>query len=382
MTEAAIGSNLRRIRSARRLSQKQISETAGISLGAYRNLEAHKSTPRLDTLQALAGALEVPIQDLLSPVLELKAARFRSFKRLRSRAQILANVSRWLGDFVELENLLGERGEFRLGKFGPADGGKEQPAAAAAWARQQLGLDEDEPVYDICGLLEAKGIKVRSLGVASDAFFGLSVAPSDGGPAIVVNTWERISVERWIFTAAHELGHLILHLGDYEVDARDESEVEEKEANIFAANFLMPSQAFAKEWKDTYGMPFIDRVLKVKRIFRVSYRTVLFRLAEGRPDTAEIWKAFQIQHKRRYGRTLLKRDEPEAMAMDAFRASFPEQSPAREPERLSRADFLEDRLSRLVRMAIDRSAITLARGAEILGLSLQEMRELSASWVG
>ncbi len=51
-------------------------------------------------------------------------------------------------------------------------------------------------------------------------------------------------------------------------------------------------------------------------------------------------------------------------------------------ERLSKADFVEDRLSRLVRRAIDKSAITLSRGAEILGLSLQEMRELSASWVG
>lgn len=46
----------------------------------------------------------------------------------------------------------------------------------------------------------------------SDDFFGLSIGPADGGPAVVVNVWDGISVERWIFTAAHELGHLVLHL--------------------------------------------------------------------------------------------------------------------------------------------------------------------------
>jgi Zn-dependent peptidase ImmA (M78 family) len=245
-----------------------------------------------------------------------------------------------------------------------------------------MGLHEDEPIRDLCGLLEARGIKVLPLPVASDAFFGLSVAPIDGGPAVVVNTWDRISVERWIFSAAHELGHLILHLADYEIEAKEEAEAEEREANVFAAHFLMPNGAFQKEWSSTYGMAFVDRVLKVKRIFRVSYRTVLYRLAEGRKNKGEIWKAFQVDHKRRYGKTLLKHDEPKTVATDAFRASFPEPSPAQEPERLSQADFVEDRLSRLVRKAIDQSAITLARGAEILGLSLPEMQELSTSWVG
>ncbi len=212
--------------------------------------------------------------------------------------------------------------------------------------------------------------------------FGLSVAPDDGGPAIVVNTWDRISVERWIFTAAHELGHLVLHLKDYDVDQKDEGKAEEREANIFAGHLLMPEEAFRREWDDTYGMAFVDRVLKVKRMFRVSYGTVLYRLSEALADKAGLWRGFQLDHKRRYGKTLRRLDEPEALAADAFRASSPEPSPAGEPERLSKADFVEDRLSRLVRRAIEKSAITLSRGAEILGLSLQEMRELSASWVG
>lgn len=55
-------------------------------------------------------------------------------------------------------------------------------------ARRYFGLSEREPVYDICGLFEAKDIKVHSVDVANDAFMGLSVAKGDGGPAIIVNT--------------------------------------------------------------------------------------------------------------------------------------------------------------------------------------------------
>jgi len=306
--------------------------------------------------------------------------RFRSFKRLKSRGQILARVSGWLRNFNELEEMLGESQTDRFSEL-IAPLHDRDPVPLAASLRDAFGLDTSEPIRDICGLLEEHGIKVLPVEIASDAFFGLSVAPDDGGPAIVVNTWERISVERWIFTAAHELGHLILHLDEYDVSEQEESEQQEKEANRFAGHFLMPHEAFRDEWNDTYGMAFVDRVLKVKRMFRVSYRTVLYRLAEERDDRSEVWKQFQIQYKQRHGRTLLKEDEPQALATDEFHASSPETHRAGEPDYLSPSDFQEDRLSRLVRRAVEDGVITLSRAAEILDLSLRDMRRLSAAWV-
>jgi hypothetical protein len=38
-------------------------------------------------------------------------------------------------------------------------------------------------------------------------------------------------------------------------------------------------------------------------------------------------------------------------------------------------------ISRLVRKAIEDEVISLSRGAEVLRLSLKQMRELSASWI-
>ena len=375
---SVIGANLRRLRAERGLTQAEVAASAGITRLAYRNLETGLSQPRTETLQELARALEAGIQDLVTPVVELRHVRFRSFQRLNTREQILAEVGRRLRDFNEIEEILADRIEPGLA----AVAGSLPPADAAASTRELFRLGPCEPVRDICGLLEANGIKVLPLRVASDAFFGLSVAPAGGGPAVAVNVWERISVERWIFTAAHELAHLVLHLEDYDVVEKEEEKRQEREANLFASQFLMPQAVFAKEWEETRGMALFDRVLKVKRMFRVSYRTVLYRLSETGAYGSEIWRRFQAEAKRRTGRTLLKDDEPDALAVDAFRASFPEPSRAAEPEDLSPADFMEDRLFRLVRRAVEEEEITLARGAEILGLPLEEMRQLSASWMG
>jgi len=382
MAANTIALNLRRLRKAKELTQERLAEKSGLSRAAYRNIETGKSVPRVSNLQAIAVALEVPIAQLVAPVHALQAVRFRSNKRMRSREQILVDVGRWLSDFGDLEEILDDRVEYKLDDIHERlKACENRGEAAAALARDALGLDAEEPIRDICGLLESGGIKVGEQKVASHDFFGLSVAAKDGGPAVVVNTWERISVERWIFTAAHELGHLILHLSDYDVTRTDEEKKHEEEANAFAAAFLMPNASFQKEWDETYGLALVDRILKVKRIFRVSYRTVLHRLASHYRGPGNIWARFQIDYKRRYGRTLLRDDEPDALAQDAFRASFPEDSSACEPDKLSPVDFTQDRLFRLVRRAIEQEKISLGRGAEVLGRSLQDMRELTASWV-
>lgn len=383
MAENSIALNVRRLRMAKDFSQERLAGKSGLSRAAYRNIETGKSEPRVSNLQAIAAALEVSIQQLVEPVQELRAVRFRSKKRMRSREQVLVDVGRWLRDFDDIEDILDDREPYKLDDIRKQlKVRKNRGEAAAALAREAFGLDTEEPVRDICGLLESGGIKVGEQKVASHDFFGLSVAAAGGGPAVVVNTWERISVERWIFTAAHELGHLILHLSDFDVIHSDEAKEHEQEANAFAAPFLMPEVSFRKEWDETYGLAFVDRVLKVKRIFRVSYRTVLHRLAAGYRGPGNIWARFQADFRRRYGRSLLRDDEPDALAQDAFRASFPEDRSAGEPDSLSPADFIQDRLSRLVRQAIEQEKISLGRGAEVLGISLQEMRDLTASWVG
>ncbi len=377
-----IGANLRRIRESKGFTQEHVATLSGLSRPAYRNIETGDSMPKVSTLQNIAAGLGVRLEDLVSPVRTLEHVRFRALKRMKSRDQILTDVARWLEDFDYLEDLLDDKISYKVGglarQLAAVPQGASRARQAAQSARKEMGLAPKEPIRDTAGLLESRGIKLYPFILASDDFFGLSVSTQDGGPAIVVNVWERIAVERWIFSAAHELGHLLLHLEAYQVDETQEDEEHEHEANIFASHFLMPDDAFEPEWSETYGLAFVDRVLKVKRIFQVSYKTVLYRLSEGYGSS--VWERFQVGFKSRTGRTLRVMDEPEALLPCSFHQSMSEVLRSQEPDSLSASDFVEDRLSKLVRLAIEREDITLSRGAEVLRLDLDTMRDRVASW--
>lgn len=385
MSVETLGCNLQRLRLARGLSQEKLALAAGISRIAYINIERRRSEPRPDTLRALAKVLQVRVPELLAEAPALKRVRFRSLKRLKRREQVLVEVGQKLRDFVALESQLKivDCQNFDVPRAVAAKAKYQGVPAVAAAMRDQFGLTEREPVYDICGLLERQGIKVLSVNMATDAFLGLSVSEEDGGPAVVVNTWERLPVEHWIFSAAHELAHLLMHLQAYRVDEELEDRNEERDADAFASHFLMPDAVFNREWGDTVGLPLFDRVLKVKRVFRVSWRTVLYRLAEGLSDPnqrRQLWIHFSNAYQQRNSKVLLKMDEPEGVGADAYRALSDLHRAGPEPAGMDRHDFQGDRLWRLVRQAILSREITMTRGAEILGIRLNDMRDLAESW--
>ena len=369
----SLTANLRRIRSERDYSQADLAERAGLSKQGYHLIESGVSEPRSSTLSALARALRVPLAELLRPVEKLEHVRFRSEEPLRTRPAVEARVAAWLHDYRELEQIVGceQQPPPKLKAHEAAS-----PELAAVAARRRLGVAPGEPIRDACGLLEDNGVKVGTIPFATSRFFGLSIGPGGGGPAIVVNTWERITVERWIFTLAHELGHLMLHLGDYDASERDEDPAHEREADLFAACFLVPRDVFEKEWEQSRGLDIIDRVMKAKRMFRVSWRTILHRATELGDETA--WGRFHGAYERKHGSLLERTEEPRALGSGDFRPS-----PAtREPKGLDEADFREDRLMRLVRDAVEREHISLSRAAEILRMSLSDVRALSAGWGG
>lgn len=202
---------------------------------------------------------------------------------------------------------------------------------------------------------------------------------------MIVNRWERISVERWIFTAAHELGHILMHLHAYDVEQAEENDEEEVEANLFATHFLMPEATFDEEWREARGLGFVERVFKVKRIFRVSWKTVVYRIAARSEDPSRVWAQFYIAYKRQHGISLRATEEPEGLGTEIFGSSghwaAPVPKVADEPEHLSPCDFVEDRLRRLVRVGVEEGRLTVSRAAEVLGTDVETMRRLRASWL-
>lgn len=366
MNVQVLAQNIRRLRTKNHFSQRTLAVSSGISLPAIKNMELAKSKPRMKTVQAIARALDVKLHELFLPVRILKNVRFRSGKSKQYRENILADISRWLEDFNFLEEVLDERIHSRLNEVRDQCS-REDIILSAKTCRVKLGLRETEPIYDICGLLENAGIKLYPISIFSDGFFGLSVGEDDGGPAIVVNVWKRIPVERRIFTAAHELGHLMLHREAYDVSQSEENAEEEREADLFAGHFLLPPQGFQKEWNEAAGLHLVDRVFKIKRIFHVSYKTVLVRLIESGAVDNSIWKRFNLAYQQRFNKKLPFKEEPMGIGTT-------------EPFGLQRFDFYEDRFSRLVRKAIETDKISLSRGAEIFRIGIEEMQGLLENW--
>jgi Zn-dependent peptidase ImmA (M78 family)/DNA-binding XRE family transcriptional regulator len=362
--------NLYRIRKSRDLNMEPLADLIGLSRIAYSNLENGKSQPKSSTLAALSKALQTDINDLLSDPPEFTSLRFRSNKILNKtqenmRKQLLYDVHRWLQDYNELSSLLGYSKPEQL-KVRSSD-----PVKAAAEFRKFLNLDADEPVLDIIGLLEKYGIRFYLKESKLNKFFGFSVGPVDGGPAIVVNTEKGISIERQIFTVAHELAHLLLHRSSFKPEEVSEIDTEEKEADRFAGHFLLPQCGFNRELNESKGLHWIDAVLHIKRKFRVSYKTILHRIIENeRIPAKDLHPEFSVEMKKRYKISLKNHYEPYPI----------EEEIGQEPVPLDSADFVEDKLSRLVREAYEKEEISLSRAAEILRLSVSDMRRLINNW--
>jgi predicted secreted protein len=108
---------------------------------------------------------------------------------------------------------------------------------------RQLGIVTTRPI-DVFNVIRSLGIFLQFRPL--DKLYGAFLSPSDGTFGILLHSKHPLSLRR--FTAGHELGHFILDHGP-DTDTKDEInegsnysklEPQEKEANMFAAAFLMP----------------------------------------------------------------------------------------------------------------------------------------------
>ena len=75
------------------------------------------------------------------------------------------------------------------------------------------------------------------------------------------------------FTIAHEIGHLLL---EHTCNGREEGTHNEQEANIFAAELLMPASAIKKDFKIT------PNIEDLSKLYRVSAESLSIRLMDAR----------------------------------------------------------------------------------------------------
>jgi Zn-dependent peptidase ImmA (M78 family) len=146
-----------------------------------------------------------------------------------------------------------------------------------------------EPV-DVAKLARAIGVKVQEQ-PAEDDLSGFLYRDRRQKTAVIgVNSTHHVNRRR--FTTAHELGHYLLHDFDnvhvdrqFKVWLRSEAssqgtDLEEKEANLFAAEILMPASFIERDVQRISAFDLMDEevIAKLAARYGVSTQAMTFRL--------------------------------------------------------------------------------------------------------
>ena len=302
-------------RKRRRLTAKTLADMLGVSPVTLSRWENGSSSPEETTILQISNALGFPgaffLQDDLDEM-RSEAASFRSLTSMSAKERDAALAS---GAFAFLfSDWVSTR--FNLPDNALVDlSAHTDPETAAYILRQEWGLGQ-QPIPDMVKLLESKGVRVFSLAENTRTVDAFSCWRDDT-PYIFLNTYK--SAEHSRFDAAHELGHLVLHKhggpnqaretnldrdSDYSAFAVVDDREAEREANLFASCFLMPTDDLIPRVK---GVTSLDELVKAKSRWRVSVAALAYRLHKLKKLSDWQYRTFCIQMNQRSYRT----SEPE-----------------------------------------------------------------------
>lgn len=369
-----LADNIKRYRLMRGLDQTQLAEALAVSRVTYSKIETGKVKPSDDLFYRLARVFEVdPVMLLENSVPRARSfARQRKLRTLQEKAfntQMLLDAERRFADYEYLEEISGESGvkSWGLQERARSVNGVEDARRFGSEIRELFFSKGYSSIRQLGDALEADGIKYLTFPFLTASEFGFTLRMPSGTFAIAINTNGGISGERQLFTLCHEVGHLLMHFRGGLPDDLSVPQLKamEKEADAFASGLLLPDTEFEMAWKNTEGDSWFNRILSVKKIFLVSYQTVLRRLDErfakenpcGKLPPYRIW--FHQNFQRRFGRSLPMREEacPSDIRIESSRYV-----------RLARKLFLDGEL-------------TMSRLAEILGKNLLATRDIANGWV-
>jgi len=263
-------------------TKQSVAASLGVSGAAVSQYESGATTPRGDLIPRLAAELDVlpeffaagrPYENL-----DVSKTFFRSLRSTTSKQRFRSTA--YTEQYWELVAAIEKHvrlPEVALPGFGGGeiaeDAFPHDPVTAAQFLRRHWQINPG-PVPHMVRLLESKGIVVVIVPNSDeevakiDAFSTLAFTR----PVIVLSLHKADDVYRLRFTAAHELGHLVLHGGFASGDP-----ILEREADRFAAEFLTPDLEIRSELPRRTDFTALG---KLSRRWGVSVKSLLYRSQE------------------------------------------------------------------------------------------------------
>jgi len=268
--QGIVGERLRLARAFRGLTQTELARLIAWNPARISLAEKGKITPKPILVEAIAEVTGFDYSFFGMALSEWLTEEECSFRRRRSvgkkeinsvlaRGTLVVQLIRYLRGRLDLP-------EYSIPDF-PASG-PEAAEKAAEKCRRFWNLDPAAPISRIGRVLENAGVPwvtVDARTKAIDAFTYL------GDVSLVFANAAKRSASRTVFDLAHELGHLVMHSGGSTLDPdRD------READRFAAAFLLPREGFFREFPATDKIDW-DRVHLMKRRWRTSIAAIIRR---------------------------------------------------------------------------------------------------------
>lgn len=243
-----------RLRQARQLALKTKHDVAieiGVSPAAIGQYESGVTGPRADLIARFADSLDVPKEFFVAgrpqAKLESGEAFFRSLRSTTAKQR--AKATAFTEQVWELVHAIEKHVRFPRVNLPGFIGGEIEPGTfptdpeAAARALRQAWSFGEKPIGHLVRNIESQGIVTIFAPFAKedetsriDAFSTLALPR----PIIVLSPDRANDVFRHRFSAAHELGHLVLHGSQSAGDV-----ALEREADRFAAELLTPKAVMA-----------------------------------------------------------------------------------------------------------------------------------------
>jgi Zn-dependent peptidase ImmA (M78 family)/DNA-binding XRE family transcriptional regulator len=226
--------------------------------------------------------------------------------------------------------------------------------------RRYMGID-DALNINVFTLFEENNINVIAKEINDYNLDAVSAFSEDKGAYIFINDSKDIPEERKIFSAVHELGHLIFHRDQYSKDISELKytnsqlkDIREKAADHFAMAFLIPAKVLRNYDYYFDGYIDIDLIIEKKKEFGVSAKSLIMTLNKyGYIDDRILGALFKKLREAGYDKK-----EPEAR------------------------DYIikNEKLFALVRKLVIKEDITINKAAEVLNIPILEMRKLAKKW--
>ena len=262
-------------REYRELTQKQLAECAKIKQPQVAMIEGGvDGSASSETIRAIADALRFPIEFFYQPEPRLgfgsSSLYYRKMSAItaadRKSVSSITNLGRIglkrLLDAVEVDS------DLSLPRVHLKDVGGS-PSKAAAVVRAAWGLP-DGPVQHLTSFVERCGIVIVESDFGIRGISGTSMRLANLPPLIFLNN--SLPPDRYRFTLAHEIGHLVLH------DAPRETM--EDEADDFASELLLQKAEFKVSVSQFGARPTLRNLVALKPYWKVAISSMVMRLGE------------------------------------------------------------------------------------------------------